>query len=80
MQICLRGLWYIRREPTADPRHRDVCHAQGIGQLLVASTAAPRRVLVDGVPGAFAHDPAAGTTLVQLPLGPKLTRDVSLSY
>lgn len=53
---------------------------KGIGQLLVASSAAPRRVLVDGVPGQFAHDVAAGTTVVQLPAGPKLTRDVSLSY
>lgn len=53
---------------------------KGIGQLLVASTAAPRRVLVDGVPGVYAYDAAAGSTVVQLPAGPNLTRDVSLSY
>lgn len=52
----------------------------GNGQLLVASTQAPRQVLVDGVPGKFAHDSEAGTTEVQLPAGSKLTRDVTLSY
>ena len=52
----------------------------GNGRLLVASSQEPRRVLVDGVPGVFSHDPVAGTTEVQLPVGPKLTRDVSLSY
>jgi hypothetical protein len=53
---------------------------KGNGHLLLATSDAPRRVLLDGVPVSFTHDAAADSVYVELAPGQKLTRDVSFSF